>query len=195
MPRAKTDKYWIDRVRVLVENGQRMTIKKIAEALEEEGGVAAPSERTVRRLREEYLELPESERLKYRYFYWPESIEMGVLPWTASPAALELLRLFDEWKPIIMPRPTIRLAVWFWRVSEAGCGMNAASRLQMALQLASWSEERDAGLWREIEQALITGSPYRGKPNLKSIEGRLALMFWLHRGGIPTLVAPKREEQ
>jgi hypothetical protein len=95
-----------------------------------------PATRTVNKYRELYNHLPEHVKAGYRDFRWPESMEAGLLPWPASAAALELLgiqRTRDMWSQIgrdpgelptsafdlPIGRPSVRLARWFWRVTQS----------------------------------------------------------------------------
>jgi hypothetical protein len=79
--------------------------------------------------------------MEYREFHWPESMGTPDVPWEACPAVFELLQvygpndaplvpdgvpLFMEDGPFSAPRsphflvrPDVRLAKWFWRVTQA----------------------------------------------------------------------------
>src|SRR5437870_9072922 len=96
MPRPKTDHRWIQLIKQLCVNNERMTARAIARRLQAEpDGQNAPSERTVSRLIEEFESSQES-KLPYKYFCWPGSMESGALPWEASRACLDLLRYFTD---------------------------------------------------------------------------------------------------
>ncbi len=70
-------------------NAPRLSARKIADQLTPEG---VASERTIRRWLEEFDKKKSPEfRDQFRQFYWPESMEKGLLPWEASRAGLDLL--------------------------------------------------------------------------------------------------------
>jgi hypothetical protein len=92
----------------------------IAEQLRVEAAAAqrndSPSERTVRRLYDQHLALPEHVRREQGRLRWPRSFAIGALPWEASRAALDLLKFCDESG---LAHPTARQAKWFWRLRLA----------------------------------------------------------------------------
>src|SRR5262249_13129909 len=76
-----------------------------------------PAPRTVSNRLKEYAALKDDQRLQYLYARWPEVMELGLLPWEASGAILELMA-----QQHLQPegfRPTISEAVWFWRLTLA----------------------------------------------------------------------------
>ncbi len=152
MPRPKTDRLWVDRIRSMIEDDPKLSSLRILRLLEQEAGgrfeYQGPSDKTIRRIKREYLDLPEEERRRYGRFCWPESMENGSLPWEAARAALDLMR---HWGP--PNRPPIRLVRWFWRVSQAAPDAPFGSRLNLARQLAIWEVqgERETGYLEGIE--------------------------------------------
>src|SRR5437867_368314 len=118
MPRPPIARYWIERVRAIVENDPRLGSPRITKRLEQEGAAIGrddyPSERAVSRIKEKHRAAPLEERREYRLCRWPESMERGDLPWEASAAALELVC----WLAPLEPLP-IRLVKWYWRVTLA----------------------------------------------------------------------------
>ena len=120
MAPRKVSSFWRERIREITENEPRLGPARIARRLEEEAGNLKrndyPSERTIGRIQREFRRQPEEERHGYREFRWPETLELGVLPWGASRAGLELLGYFQQqWAK----RPLIGLVREFWHVSQA----------------------------------------------------------------------------
>jgi hypothetical protein len=74
----------------------------------------SPSIKTIGRYMSEYDALPIKEQENYRLFHWPFHMGSDDLPWTASSRLLALVRYLDENDH---PRPTVRVAKWFWRVA------------------------------------------------------------------------------
>jgi len=150
MPRRKTDRIWEQRIFALKGQEPDLSAEAMARRFEEEqGGMGHwPAARTIRRiLDEEWSKLTPDQRREYEYFRWPESMEDGSLPWEASAAGLELLRAFSR-----LRRPPVRLARWFWRVTQAAPGAGIPARLQAAAQLAieealGTTQERRAVEW------------------------------------------------
>jgi len=118
MARPKIKSYWRQRIREITENEPRIGPARIERRLEEEanrlGRSDYPKERTIGRIQREFRRKPEEERLGYREFRWPESMECRALPWEATLAGLELLRQFRSFKK----RPLVGLVRWFWRISQ-----------------------------------------------------------------------------
>lgn len=96
-----------------------------------------PSQRTIGRIRsDEWVPMSSEEKAQYRLVSWPDTFQRGDLPWEASAATLELLAIWlesdlfqkfvlaqrdDPLGPLdlLMGRPTVRLAEWYWRVTQA----------------------------------------------------------------------------
>jgi hypothetical protein len=107
--------------------------------------------------------------------HWPEDAREGLLPWEASAATLELLRLADSFEQrygFTMPRPTVRRTLWFWRVVSACPRIDPdfAERIASAQAMVEWAtvmQERGKGrleqdgLTPAIEGALMY-APWRG---------------------------------
>lgn len=136
--------YWKEQIRKIKANNPRWGAGRIARSLVEgiPGGkdreTNVPSEATIRRvMRREWDSMGEGERAQYVYFYWPESMETGKLPWQYSKAGMELLRWRlraadndeSDWPgatgemaesgKLRESRPTNREVEWFWRVTQA----------------------------------------------------------------------------
>ena len=56
------------------------------------------------------------------------------MPWEASRAALDLLALLDN---VGLPRPSVFLARWFWRIAYAMPALPREERLGVALMAAT----------------------------------------------------------
>lgn len=145
--RPKTDPFWIDRVRSLTANEQ-LGGKAIAKRLEQEqralGRNDAPQERTVFRIQEDFRKLPDWQQGAYQAFTWPESMEIGAVPYEASAAALELLAFARQNRPLetdgtsaLWDRPQIRLVLWYWRVTQAAPDLPAATKARIAGSLVA----------------------------------------------------------
>lgn len=121
MARARIDRYWQERIKGIAENEPNRTNASIYKELKDEAQALGrddyPSLRTVGNYRREFLESPDDDRRPYRFLSWPESLERGDLPWEASGAAVELLQLWLQAHGT--GRPTIQLALWYWRVRLA----------------------------------------------------------------------------
>ena len=132
------------------------------EATREGWAFKAPSERTIRRLHEEYVGLTDEERSQYHRLEWPESMELGAaitgLPWEASAAVLELLAFLLRKG---LPRPTVRHGKWFWRITDAVPDAPLAYRALTSRLLA-------AG---EVSGSLPSAE-------LRKVEGYLAFARW-----------------
>ena len=94
-------------------NVPQLSSRKIADQLEPRG---VASERTVRRWLEEFDKKSPEFRDQYRQFHWPESMEIGLLPWEASRAGLDLLGEYQErgWH-----RPLIAVVRAYWGLQNA----------------------------------------------------------------------------
>lgn len=141
MPRPETDLYWRERIKHLAANNPKMSDRAITEQLDKQAQAEdrsdQPRERTVGRIRKAFTTVPEEQRKQYQIARWPDSMISGELPWEASAALLELL---GHQRRHLGPRVAspIRLARWFWRVTQAAPDAPIISRVQIAVQLASW---------------------------------------------------------
>ena len=118
---------------------------------------AAPTLRTVQRWQTEFNRLADDQRDAYRFVRWPESFESDTLPWEASRAVLELLRLHVEWN---WDPPTVRKARWFIRLFQAAPAAPLAWRQEVAGNVASWEArgQVDPQWLRVLELALLFGA-------------------------------------
>jgi hypothetical protein len=119
MARPATDNWYRERIATLAQEGYKAAA--IGRLIEMEaldaGRTDCPQQRTVYRLYQEHLKQPEHVRREQALFRWPDAMTSQALPWEASRAALDLLRLFDQSDG--KRRPTIRHAKWFWRLRMA----------------------------------------------------------------------------
>jgi len=156
MPNIRIPDYWREQVRYILGENERMPVNQIRhrlEALAEElcgsGDAEAialsknvPSSRTINRIRDEWKEMDQSQRVQYQRFYWPESMQGNALPWEASAAALELL-LFLDYNGV-RERPPIRLVKWYWRVRQASPDMSRAVSFELAVGLTRREEKGES---------------------------------------------------
>lgn len=108
-----------------------------SEILEQLGrlGIPAPTDRTVRRYLEQWRQLSDSQRAEYTECRWPDSFEMGALPWEAAPAVAELLRAALDPADLGSFRPPVQLARWFWRVRTVAPEMDGDECRRLAAYL------------------------------------------------------------
>ncbi len=139
---ARMDPQWIEKVKSIKANERaRWGAPRITRALEEEaareGRYDCPSERAVSSI---LRKIAAEDLREYRFLYWPDTFERGDLPWEASEAALELLAL-KEFAPG-EARPSVRLARWFWRITQAAPRMLPAERRRLAGLVITGSPRR-----------------------------------------------------
>jgi len=90
-----------------------------------------PSVSTIRRRR---AELKEEDLREWREVRWPQTFGPGGLPWEAAPAALDFLAFaFENHRP----RPLLRAAYWYWRISEVASDTTRHDRASAAWHLAA----------------------------------------------------------
>ena len=96
-----------------------------------------PSKRTISRIRtEDFAGMDADERLLFRTFHWPESMDRGDLPWEASGSALEPLFVLESLgNGGLRERPQVCLVKWFWRVSQPAAGGTIGERYKAAVTL------------------------------------------------------------
>ena len=168
MPRPRIKPYWIDRIRILVANKPAMSGMEIRRKLinetrlgqEEPPPTPVPSDRAIRRVMSEFKSAPKEERLPYVRFAWPESMELGALPWEASRAALDLLRACDE---AGLGVPLIKEVLWFWRVTQAVPGAPLNIRKDLAIWCAH-GEELGVSVSKYLYlEKLLMYQPWKGE--------------------------------
>lgn len=176
--RPRTQRYWVDWVRTLYASGEKQA--RIAEILLTERpslvqqGVTVespPGYRTVRRICDAFGDLPLEEQLLYERFFWPQTMELNILPWDASAYALELV---SEYQQRIGGRPLIRVVRWFHRVSLAAPDLILDRRVDVAGALAinetmGWPSPE---IRTRLERWLAFG-PWRGKKHVALYEAAL----------------------
>ena len=174
MPQRPVPTYWKDRVKFLLsESRGRLTTKDVWRRLQTEVvllektkrtdtlGLATkcPSERSISRIRKEEWEgLTDVEKAEHKLFFWPEAMEIGLLPWEASTACLEMLYLcVDAESGRLLRRPSVRQARAYWRLTLAAPDLQAGVRLALA---AIWAAsdtldwDRHADKRRDLEAFL-----------------------------------------
>ena len=111
MPQRPIEEYWKNKVKEhLTASEGAWGNRKIYRLLEAEGehlsnnqdpkyvylATRYPSERSIARIRAEWILESPTKRASYGLFYWPASMESLALPWEASSAALELLGVLHQ---------------------------------------------------------------------------------------------------
>jgi hypothetical protein len=117
MARRKTDQYWVDSIRVISEANPKWGAGRIEEELWKDGSRDDhPHRATIGRELHRFRKLAERERAAYGEFHWPQSMEMGLVPWEASRVALDVLRFHH-----LTSRhpPTVQRVLWHWRLALA----------------------------------------------------------------------------
>lgn len=175
MARPRTEGIWVETIRMLTEKDRRLgplgirsRLKEVVAGVENAGGVKVPSLRTIGRIQKQYKGLPPAERLKYRLFYWPESMQSGVLPWEASTDALTLLRYYHHDRRV--GRPLLVVVKWFWWVSQAVPDSSVEMRESLARQLGA---SEIAGSLQEVSREVewfLAYAPWRSDEDARAYE-------------------------
>ena len=147
MPRPKTNEKLVKKIWELVESAPKLSAGAIRLGLQRwlkfeptMRAVSLPTERTIARIKKNFLTMNPEERVQYRYFSWPESMEIGALPWEASRAALELLAHFRKIK---WQRPTIQTVRWYWKVTSSAPDLPVEKRSELAMECKKLDSELD----------------------------------------------------
>ena len=181
MSRKKTNPLIIERIRDLASNpklsSQAILNKLIPWAKKAGLSGDVPDVRTVLRYKNEYAGMPPEEKNLYRHLVWPEAMLDGLLPWEASSDALELLSYFQQQD---YERPTIRVAQWFWRVTQGARDLNIEKRLELAFLCSRIVIDPSHDVFRGMESYLAI-APWRSK-NATALYEKLILS-----GEIPKL--------
>jgi hypothetical protein len=174
--RPKTSQHWILRIWTLA--AQRVSSANILARFEAEadqgGRTDFPLKRTIEReVKRFHAMTPEGKR-QFALFRWPDSMLDEALPWEASGDALDLLRHFDEqhWEE----RPTVRAALWYWRVKQARPEMALRDALEIAANLSAYELTRadargdpfDAG----ADELKLTYQPWRSPDDAAAYTAR-----------------------
>ena len=162
MPRPRIARGWKEAIWSIVANppaNERLTdqaiVKRLKAVAPRIGRTDVPSARSVGRVRKEFFEQPEQVRREYHRLHWPESMENGSLPWEASAAALELLRMPAK------GRPPARLVKWFYR-------------LTLAVPDAPLKDRKNRAIFLAMNEAADTSNP-RGS---ETVEGWMIYQPW-----------------
>ena len=166
MSRPRTDDEVRKKVWELVQTNPTISAGKIrisirAQAKQAGIQLSLPTERTIARIKKDFLQKPQEERMPWRQTSWPETMELGGLPWEASRAMLDLVKYFHDngWET-----PTIRTAQWFWRVALAAPDLGVAERFSAAhdCSIIEASTEKIESPFRGMELYLAL-SPWQSK--------------------------------
>lgn len=161
--RPRIDPYWENRVYSILTNSPRLPLAAVHRKVKEEGqslGREAPSLRTVGRLREKYNAESSDLQRSLKFVRWPESFGVD-LPWESAPAVAELLRHTLDKSSL---RPTVRLATWYWRVTQLAPNESPSKRRQLAMGLSSVEGHRLLGgdserMLRRLERSVLGLTP------------------------------------
>lgn len=171
MVRPKLDPWWTDFARGLFENEPRLNDRQVAERCEQEMAKTErpnpPAQRTVTKWRHQWKSANPEVRMAYRLFHWPQSMVHGLLPWEASRAALEMLRVADN-------RPSIAAVLWFWRVTQAVPDAPVQKRLETARSLTAGEIVNDFSGMRGIE-GLFAYGPWRSAEDQSAYERAISV--------------------
>ena len=175
MPRPAIDRYWQAAITALAEADKAsLSVDAIVASLKEQAPPAGvsdpvPSARTVARYVKDARNAAEKDRLPYRVFSWPQSMEEGSLPWEASRVLFDWLRdRADKGRPA----PLVDEARWFWRVTLAIPEAPFADRADIAGHLTlveRYGCQPHAGA-PEILQRLLTYQPWRSDDDKRAYE-------------------------
>lgn len=180
MPRPKTDEQVRRVIYRAVENNPSLTAKSIRKVLvagHKELAIpelAIPSERTISRIKNEFLERSSEDRIGFRYASWPESMLDGALPWEAGSALLELRHCYRGHAS----RPTVSVAQWFWRITSAAPDAPLEFRVSLAQYCADLKPGADE--FQAVE-AYLEFTPWQSKESKEKYEQELK------KGVIPSL--------
>lgn len=164
MPRPAIHSYWQAEIKALAEADKAsLSVDAIVASLRERKppdsvSDPVPSARTVARYVREHRNADEKDRLPYRVFSWPQSMEAGSLPWEAARACLDLLRYRTDRG---MAAPLVRECQAFWRITQAVPDAPEEKRVYFALIIT-------------LNEMLTDASPQV----LTAIEWRLAYQPW-----------------
>lgn len=149
-------KYWEPSVKELFANEPRLKNSEVLDKLGKDlaarpdsypDAPPLPSERTIARIRKSLQDDPPEVRQAYRYVSWPESFGTPDLPWSASASLLELMSVYPAGE-----RLTVRVAKWYWRVTQAVPEASAGWRLEKAVFLVHGELGRIPDIGREIRR-------------------------------------------
>lgn len=142
MPRAKIDVYWRNLVYARLAINPRASAAAIFRELEEQARkddrLDFPGDRSISRFCHDFRKLSEDDQRRYGVACWPDSMESEVLEWDASKTTLELQAFLYECIKLPSIRAPVRLARWFWRVTQAAPDAPIFDRVQIALQFSAW---------------------------------------------------------
>jgi hypothetical protein len=173
MPRPGTSNDVKRHVWELVENDPKMSAGRILIALRARATktriqLTLPTERTIARIKKDFVTKQPEERRPFHYFSWPEAMESGAVPWEASAAMLDLLQMFRQKD---FDRPMIGTAAWFWRITQARPDLDIARRFDLANRCAllEAQDQKPGDAFQGVEWFLAM-APWRSKKALQEYE-------------------------
>lgn len=162
--RPKTDAYYVETIGTLAAEGWTNVAdvaRELVRIAREDGRDDCPSYKTTKRIYDEWMARPENVLRAQGYVRWPKTMELGLLPWEAGRAVLDLLRYRHERG---IGHPTVRHAQWYYRLTLAAPGMPTEEADWIAGYLATLGVARQA-------QIPVTGE-------VTALEWRLAYQPW-----------------
>lgn len=134
--------------------------RRVKKWADERGRDDYPTERTVYRIARRLEGLPKHERELNGQLRWPKSFELGLLPWEASRACLDLLLLRNE-HPLGLGRPTVRQARWCWRLMLAAPDLTPSDAAPYATFLSTAELAAALGTPTDVELTIDWFLAYR----------------------------------
>lgn len=129
--------------RIAIEQREKVYMERAANAtlgagrirkelVDKYGDTDVPSERAIRTIMRDFDGLLDKERGQYRVVRWPETFEYGGLPWESASALSPFLHDYLSRGR----RPLVKLARWFWRVTQTAPDADYKTRRLWAERLA-----------------------------------------------------------
>jgi hypothetical protein len=136
MARPRIDSWYSNRIATYAAEGLRpAAIRRQLEAdARDQDRADVPSERTVRRLYEQFQMLPPESRRDWMVVRWPDSFSSGALPWASARVVFDLLKYYDQQADWGLP--TVRQARWFWYLRLASPSIPVDHANNCAYELA-----------------------------------------------------------
>jgi hypothetical protein len=141
LPRPRIHDFWIDHIRIFHASNRSSSAAEIRRHLLtiQAAPSPPPSGRAILRVMAEFSEIKPEEQQRYEYFHWPQSMQMGALPWESARIVLDLV--FHRMKHGLAP-PLVREAQWFYRVTLAIPDKSIEERFGFTLRLVAGGKEQ-----------------------------------------------------
>jgi hypothetical protein len=182
----KLDDFWISKIYESLQNEPEANDQQIGKRVRELekviGREDGPTVRTINNYRRKFDSLPEDARARYVHFKWPESCELGHVPWEAGPAGLQLLDINMALASLMQTppdnggsrmfylmdeRPSICRVKWYWRISQVAPGLppflddEIPGRYELAMAMATCEAAENISKWlRDALEAYLAYTPW-----------------------------------